>query len=156
MVIMTKLLRVLARTLVIKDDKILLVRNKGAEFWYPPGGGWEYEKETITECASREVFEETGYVVGIKKLLWLQEFHEKDKIFFETFWLAEVSEDNTQTINKLNNHIDLDKNGAVEEARWYKEAELKNLKIFPERVKSFRSFVKDSEYRVDPFIGTFL
>ena len=153
---MMKRLRVLARVLVLKDNKILLVRNKGANFWYLPGGGWEYTEETITECASREVNEETGYSVDIERLLWLQEFHEKDRIFFETFWLAKVNDRNIQTIDGLSSHIDLDKNGMVEEARWYEESELKNLKIFPERVKSFFSLIDHYKDSTDPFIGTFL
>lgn len=148
-----KQLRVLARVLVVKDDKVLLVRNRGANFWYPPGGGWKYEKETITECASREVTEETGYTVDIKRLLWLQELHEGGKVLFETFWLAEVSEHNAQTIDGLCSHIDHDENGAVEEARWYAESELEDLKVFPERVKSFSSLVNNCDGDTDPFIG---
>ena len=70
--------RILARTLTISDERVLLVRNKDADFWYPPGGGWEYNTETIKECAKREVYEETGYEIEIDRMLWLQEFHEND------------------------------------------------------------------------------
>jgi ADP-ribose pyrophosphatase YjhB (NUDIX family) len=83
--------RVLARVVAYDPDaeKILLVRNKGADYWYAPGGGWECERETIEQCAVREVREEAGLAVRLKRLLYLQEFHAKeDLIFFETFWLA--------------------------------------------------------------------
>ncbi len=151
-----KKLRILARTLVVDGDKILLVRNKDANFWYPPGGGWEYETETITECAAREVTEETGYKVDIEKMLWLQEFHEGEKIFFETFWLSKISSDNTQTESDVIKHIDQDPDGAVEEAKWYTQDEIQDLTVFPKRVKSFATLIEEQKDTTDPFIGTFL
>lgn len=151
-----KKLRILARTLVVDDDKILLVKNKGANFWYPPGGGWEYESETIIECAAREVEEETGYKVDIDKLLWVQEFHEGDKILFETFWLSRISEINTQTADQLKHHVDIDPDGAVEEVRWFAQEDIQNLKVFPERVKFYNALIAEQDNKTNPFIGTFL
>lgn len=151
-----KRLRVLARTLVIDNDKILLVRNKNAHFWYPPGGGWEYDTETITQCAAREVSEETGYKVQIDRLLWLQEFHEGEKIMFETFWLAKISDINAQTITGASSHIDEDPNGIVEEVRWFSETELQELTVFPERIKSFSRLIAEQADITNPFIGEFL
>lgn len=148
-------LRILARTLVIDNEKILLVRNRGARFWYPPGGGWEYESETITECASREVTEETGYKVDVNKLLWLQEFHENEKIFLETFWLAQLSSDNSQTHEESKKHVDQDPNGSVEEVRWFTQDELQDLKVFPERVRSFQRLIGEQSHTTNPFIGVF-
>jgi ADP-ribose pyrophosphatase YjhB (NUDIX family) len=148
-------LRVLTRTLVIDNSEILLVRNKDANFWYPPGGGWEYEHETITECAAREVSEETGYKVTIDRLLWLQEFHTEGKIFFETFWLAKLDTSNTQSKDQLAQHIDLDPSGMVEEARWYTQDELSNLKVFPKRIKTYQDYIKKQAAIPNPFIGTF-
>jgi 8-oxo-dGTP diphosphatase len=147
-------LRILARTLVVNDSKILLVRNKGADFWYPPGGGWEYRRETITGCAVREVAEETGCKVAVKRMLWLQEFHVEGKIFFETFWLAELDEKSDKAAGK-SRHIDLDPTGMVEEARWFKQEELVDLKVFPKRVKSFQDAISSILGTEDPFIGTF-
>ncbi|MFH1956829.1 MAG: NUDIX domain-containing protein [Patescibacteria group bacterium] len=85
-------IRILARVVIYNKGKILLVRNKGESFWYPPGGQWEYEKENIIEAARREVEEEVGLKVNIEKLLYLQEFRPKKdlKIFPKrlknTFW----------------------------------------------------------------------
>lgn len=151
---MTKNIRILARVVVRRDDRVLLVRNKGAKFWYPPGGGWEYEKETIQQCAVREVYEETGYSIGVNRMLWLQEFHEGDKIFFETFWLAHLSDSNQQDERKLRDHIDHDPEGMVEEAKWFTEDELKDLTVFPARVKDFS--LSNNLAEIDPFIGSFL
>ncbi|QQS22285.1 NUDIX domain-containing protein [Candidatus Saccharibacteria bacterium] len=65
---MTKL-RVIIRALIIDSNKILLARNKDANFWYPPGGGWEFEDESVKDSVKREVTEETGYSVHVDSLL---------------------------------------------------------------------------------------
>lgn len=146
-------MRLLARVVTYDKDseKILLVKNKGMNFWYPPGGGWEYEKENILECAKREVFEETGLHVDIKKMLYAQEFHISDEVItFETFWLAELSHE--QSLNE--NHIDLDPNGIVELAQWFSREELKDLKVFPKQLKNtFWDNVETLPDMEDPFLG---
>lgn len=145
-------IRVLARVVVVDptNQLILLVRNKDTQFWYAPGGGWEYEKENILEAASREVLEETGIQSEIIRLLYVQEFHATpDTIFFETFWLARPT---STELNK--NHIDLDPNGQVEEARWFNKEELQDIKVFPKRLK--KDFWDNLENYIngeDPFIG---
>jgi ADP-ribose pyrophosphatase YjhB (NUDIX family) len=146
-------IRILARVVTYdyKENKILLVKNKDANFWYAPGGGWEQDKENILECAKREVKEEAGLDVEITRLIYVQEFHATpDTIFFETFWLAKPTGDTM--INEL--HIDLDPKGAVEKARWFSQSELQNLKVFPKRLKN--TFWKNIDRIIkdeDPFIG---
>lgn len=146
-------IKILARTVVYDGEKqkILLVKNKGANFWYAPGGGWEYDKENILECAKREVYEEVGVHVTVKKLLYMQEFHEStDTIFFETFWLAELTHE--QTLNR--SHVDLDPNGMVEDAQWFGREELRDLKVFPKRLKeTFWNNLSSFLTGEDPFIG---
>lgn len=148
-------LRVLSRVLIVDDSKILLVRNRDADFWYPPGGGWEYDRESIVECAAREVREETGYDVTIDRMLWLQEFHAGEQVFFETFWLASLHKSNTQNESTLDQHVDLDPNGAVVEARWYTQDDLVDLKVFPKRIKTFKNYIEQQSGIENPFIGTF-
>lgn len=126
-------IRILSRVVIYNKGKLLLVKNKGENFWYPPGGQWKYDKENIIQAAKREVKEETGLDVNIDKLLYLQEFRPKpDLIFFETFWIASLL--TKQTYNQ--NHIDLDPNGQVETAKWFSKKELNDLKVFPKRLKN--------------------
>jgi 8-oxo-dGTP pyrophosphatase MutT (NUDIX family) len=85
--------RIQARVLVFdsKNQSILIVRNPGAKFWYVPGGGME-DGEDILQCAVREMEEETGLQVDLKRLLYAQELHDdKDSILIiELFWLADL------------------------------------------------------------------
>lgn len=146
-------IRILSRVVVYdrEENKILLVKNKGTNFWYAPGGGWEYEKENILQCAEREVIEEVGLKVNIKRLLYAQEFHAtEDTIFFEMFWLVVPKEG--AEIDEA--HIDLDPNGQVETAKWYSKDELQELKVFPKRLKNtFWDNIARILENEDPFIG---
>lgn len=134
-----------------ENKRILLVKNRGQDFWYPPGGGWEYEKENIVECAEREVFEETGLRVKVSRLLYVQEFHEnKDFISFETVWLAGPV-DGTK-LDEL--HVDRDVDGKVETAKWFSEDEMKEIKVFPKRLQdTFWDNLEKLLQDEDPFLG---
>ncbi len=148
-------MRVRIITRVITYDsgnrRILLVKNRGQDFWYPPGGGWDHEKENIMDCATREVYEETGLKVKVLRLLYLQEFHENDvQTSFETMWLAKPSEGTN--LNEL--HVDHDVDGKVEKARWFSREELKHITIFPKRLQgSFWENIERFLKEEDPFIG---
>lgn len=50
-----------ARGIVIKNGKLLLVKNEKQDIFMLPGGGLE-DGETIEECCVRELLEETGYI----------------------------------------------------------------------------------------------
>lgn len=133
-----------------KNQKILLVKNRDQNFWYPPGGGWEYKKESIIQCAEREVMEETGLAVKIKRLLYVQEFHESsDSISFETVWMAVPQSDSK--LNEL--HIDNDVDGKVEKAQWFSKNEVEKIRVYPERLQNtFWSHVEKYLNDEDPFI----
>ncbi len=144
-------IRIISRVVIYnpEKEKLILARNKGAKFWYAPGGGWEFAEENILEAAKREVKEEVGIDVEIDRLLYVQEFQESEnRKYFETFWLAKY----TGEINK--NHIDLDPNGAVEEIKEFSKEESQDLKVFPDRLKNtFWENIKNIEKNEDPFIG---
>ncbi len=131
-------------------EKILLVKNRDQSFWYPPGGGWEYEQENIVQCAEREVIEETGLAVKIKRLLYVQEFHESsDFISFETVWLALPT--GTTDLNEL--HVDQDVDGKVEKAQWFSHDEVQKITVYPERLKkTFWENIENFLHDEDPFI----
>ena len=65
---------------LLKDGNILLLKSKysSGEFYLLPGGGVE-GTETLKETAIREIKEETNYDITIVKLLYLQEWIDKEK-----------------------------------------------------------------------------
>lgn len=149
-----KRITIIARAIVYnpKTKSILLVRKSGASFWHAPGGGLN-ENENIKECAIREVFEETGLNIRIRRLLYAQELHDSgSRINFEFFWLAGLS--GQQKLNK--NHVDPDTDDGIVESGWFNKIQLQDITVYPKRLKeSFWDnigIISDSE---DPFVGVF-
>jgi len=58
------------RSFIIKDDKLLLVKERSDGLWTLPGG-WADVNESPSEAVVRETKEETGYDVSPIKLLAL-------------------------------------------------------------------------------------
>lgn len=56
------------RTMVVKDNKILLVKEKDSGKWSLPGGWCDIDC-TPMQTAIKETFEESGYVIECPKLL---------------------------------------------------------------------------------------
>jgi len=66
---MKDLFRVSLRAAIIKGDKILLVNERNEKMWETPGGGINHG-ETIEDGLKREILEETGLDIEIKKILY--------------------------------------------------------------------------------------
>ncbi|WP_053375184.1 NUDIX domain-containing protein [Paenibacillus sp. FJAT-27812] len=76
-------IRTAARAIMIKDEKLLVLRRSGVqgEFYVLPGGGQEHG-ESIQETLVREVLEEVSLEVEIEELLFINEFIAKrDSLF---------------------------------------------------------------------------
>ena len=69
--------RIRVAVLLFKNEKILMIKHIDPktkfEWWVPPGGGLE-GKETVFDCATREVFEESGLNVDVQKLVYIRQF----------------------------------------------------------------------------------
>jgi len=59
---------VMARCAIVKDGKLLLIREHMENTWETPGGGVE-AGETLEQAARREALEESGYEVTVGRVL---------------------------------------------------------------------------------------
>jgi len=76
--------------LILKGEKILLLKRKGAHGageWSPPGGHLEFG-ESFEECALRETREETGLAINNVRFIALTNdiFRESD-LHYITIWM---------------------------------------------------------------------
>lgn len=65
-----------ARCIALHEDKVLMVRNHGSDYWYGAGGRIEFG-EPLFETAAREVLEESGLnatpesVIAVDEYFWV-------------------------------------------------------------------------------------
>lgn len=94
------------RASVIRDNKILLVREKIDGAWSMPGG-WADVDTSVSESAVRECFEEAGAVVKPKRIIAIQVANRHNvsivpftiyKIFVECDLVEKSFAENTETL----------------------------------------------------------
>lgn len=89
--------RVGCRGIVIKDFRMLISHEVNADYYLIPGGGLE-AGETPEECCTREVCEETGYIVKpVFHFLTINEYYEEYK-FISHYFLCDIIEKSEQNL----------------------------------------------------------
>ena len=95
-----KTLRVRVCGILIKKEMVLMVKHKGLTsagyLWAPPGGGMTFG-QSAHHCLKKEFLEETGLVVAIKELLFINEFHDNPFHAIELFFRVELTEGQLKT-----------------------------------------------------------
>ncbi|MGM9452732.1 NUDIX hydrolase [Legionella bozemanae] len=74
------------RAFILKNNKILLVKERSDELWTLPGG-WAETNESASESVIREAKEETGFDVSVIRLLalWDKQKHEHPQQWPHTY-----------------------------------------------------------------------
>jgi len=85
------------RGIIFRDGKLLVTKFRQddggeSEHWGTFGGGLD-DNESVTDGLQREMVEETGIVPKVGRLLFIQQFKEDDREFFELFFHIENPED---------------------------------------------------------------
>ena len=86
---------VAAEAVVLRDDRILLIKREDNGLWAMPGG-WTEVGETWAQSAERELREETGVVGTAKKLLGVFDsrvWGSRSKYHYHGVWLVEAADD---------------------------------------------------------------
>jgi ADP-ribose pyrophosphatase YjhB (NUDIX family) len=91
--------RISAYALIVKDDSLLIIKNKNEKLYDIPGGGIE-EGELIAEALERELMEESGAKAKIGALIHIEEdfFKHARGDFYQTiqlYYLGELSDELT-------------------------------------------------------------
>lgn len=124
--------RISCGALVLRDDKILLVRHHRPglhDFWIAPGGGVEGNEE-LARAAERETFEETGINVVATRLAYIDEGWNADLRMLKFWFLAD----------HVSGEIDISANPAQDEsilaADWFALEGLPEGQVFPDPLRS--------------------
>lgn len=83
------------RAAIFKNGSVLLVKERQDEKWTLPGG-WADMNYSPAYCVQKEVFEEAGYEVKVKKLValydkWKHEHPKQWPHTYKCFFLCEIS-----------------------------------------------------------------
>lgn len=123
--------RIAAGGILIKDDKILLVKyknNESSSYLVAPGGAVE-ENENIKIAIKREILEETGILVEPISVIMIEDLNCK-KFKMCKIWM------NCKFISgEIVNTLEAKKEGICE-VGWYSLTDLKNEIVYPSIIKN--------------------
>lgn len=115
-----------ATAILIKDNRVLMIRTKNSNSWSIPSGGVEVG-ETAAEACIREVAEETGYEAKVIKELHTKKTIIKDYKVTTQYFLCEITGGKIQY---------QDPDDEIEEIAWKNGSEISKLiHTYPEDQK---------------------
>jgi ADP-ribose pyrophosphatase YjhB (NUDIX family) len=119
-------LKVRASVVLVRGEEILLIRHRrdARFYWVLPGGGLE-EGERVTTCAAREVREESGLDVKIRRLLYVAEVlsPSRKKHVLNLIFLGEPME--------IDQAIRPSRHWTIEEPRFMPLRDLPSIEMYP-------------------------
>ncbi len=117
-------LKVRVAVILIKDEKILLVRHRKhrQSYWVLPGGTVEWG-ETLKETAKREMKEETNLEIALGDLAFINEAIPGDgqRHIIDFYFTAKIS----------GGDLKVTREKVLREARFFKMKDLNNLLFYP-------------------------
>jgi 8-oxo-dGTP diphosphatase len=127
-----------------REGALLLVRHQKPDrdpYWVLPGGRLE-PGETIPECASREVAEETGLTASFSGVLYLSEFLREGRHTIDV--VARMAlEGNAEASLGSDPEVAPGTEPTLTEVRWVSVEELRGIQLLPDSIKE--RLLKDAE-----------
>lgn len=128
--------RVATRGIIIRNGMILLTYEVNTEQWFIPGGGLE-DDETIDECCTRELAEETGKIVDAKQqFLTINEYYE-EWLFVSHYCICDIIGETERKLTEREISVGL-------EPRWIKLDEA--IDIFSRHMEYANNEMKRGSY----------
>ncbi|WP_297422402.1 NUDIX hydrolase [Clostridium sp.] len=121
--------------IIIKDKKLLMVKNDSAPYYYSVGGRVKLN-ETSEEAVIRETFEETGIELEVERLAFIHEHFFNEEITKENyheiafFYLMKISTSMEFVCKSFGDQ------GAKEHLHWLPIEDLDSYHLYPEFFKT--------------------
>lgn len=127
--------RVRSAGILIKDDKVLLIRHQKGEntYWLLPGGGVDYG-ETMEESLKREFSEECNIDVEVKDMVFISQGIAPDKsrhIIHMNF-----------AVEYIGGELRVGDEGILKEVRYLPIEDIDNIILYPNIKKELREYCK--------------
>ena len=123
-------------SVVEREGALLLVRHQKPDrepYWVLPGGRLE-PGETIPECASRELAEETGLAAGYSGVLYVSEFLREGRHTVDVIARMALEGDEEATLGS-DPEVEPGTEPTLREIRWVSVGELRELELLPASIK---------------------
>lgn len=124
--------KIVCRALIIDDqNRLLLVKKAGSDFWSLPGGKLDAEDEDVRACLMRELQEELGAEATIHDIRFVQELHKNGTRYVELIWQALLASDPVSNRNRIGEIS----NNELADIQWVEKSDLRNINVKPEFLK---------------------
>jgi ADP-ribose pyrophosphatase YjhB (NUDIX family) len=121
---------------VKQKGALLLVRHHKPDrdpYWVLPGGRLE-PGETIPECASRELAEETGLTAGFSGVLYVSEFLREGRHTVDVVARMRLEGDGEATLGS-DPEVESGTEPTLREVRWVSVEKLREIELLPASIK---------------------
>ncbi|MEK4085407.1 ADP-ribose pyrophosphatase YjhB, NUDIX family [Paenisporosarcina quisquiliarum] len=119
--------------LIVKDNKLLIMQDKGQPYFYVPGGRIKMNEKSV-DAVKREIQEELGVEVNVDRMLWINENFFKEETSEEQFhevcffYLVELKENE----DLKGNEFVVDEEGKIHTYYWKTLDEIKYINLYPQ------------------------
>lgn len=140
-------MEIACRAFIFYQGEILLCKQKNPprDFWSLPGGSVK-TKETLIDCISRELLEETGVVFEVEHLLYIRELITSSRHRLE-FYFSVKEPDNREFYKKIKPYNE------IEELRFFEIEDLKKVPFKPNCLLDLMREIREKSITFPRYVG---